>query len=64
MAQEPAGRDSYSRMLGKVKYEQQNLPAPESLNVDIGDAMAERDFTRIQLKAAEDLGPSYKLTPR
>jgi len=64
MAQEPAGRDSYSRMLGKVKYEQQNLPAPESLNVDIGDAMAERDFTRVQLKAAEDLGPSYKLTPR
>lgn len=64
MAQEPAERDSYSRMLGKVKYEQQNLPAPESLNVDIGDAMAERDFTRIQLKSAESLGPRYKLTPR
>jgi hypothetical protein len=47
MAQEPVERDAYSRMLGKVKYEQQNLPSPESLNVDIGDAMAERDFTLI-----------------
>ena len=64
MAQEPAGRDSYSRMLGQVKYEQQNLPAPESLNVDIGDAMAERDFTRVQLESAENLGPRYKLIPR
>ena len=64
MAQEPPGRDSYSRMLGKVKYEQQNLPAPESLNVDIGDAMAERDFTRVQLESAENLGPRYKLIPR
>ena len=64
MVQEPAGRDSYSRMLGKVKYEQQNLPSPESLNVDIGDAMAERDFTRVQLESAENLGPRYKLISR
>jgi len=64
MAQEPVGRDSYSRMLGKVKYEQQNLPSPESLNVDIGDAMAERDFTRVQLESAENLGPQYKLISR
>jgi len=64
MAQEPVERDSYSRMLGKVKYEQQNLPSPESLNVDIGDAMAERDFTRVQLESAENLGPRYKLISR
>jgi len=64
MAQEPVGRDSYSRMLGKVKYEQQNLPSPKSLNVDIGDAMAERDFTRVQLESAENLGPQYKLISR
>jgi len=56
MDREPAGKDSYSRMYGQMQYELQNMPDPSSLNVDIGDAMAERDNVRAQLKGLKELG--------
>ena len=64
MDKEPPGQDSYSKMLGNVKYQEQNLPSPDSLNADISDAMNERDFTRRQIATAEGLGPRYKLKDR
>ena len=57
MDREPAGKDAYSRMYGKMQYELQNMPDPASLNVDIGDAMAERDNVRAQLKGLKGVGP-------
>ena len=57
MDREPADKDSYSRMYGKMQYELQNMPDPASLNVDIGDAMAERDNVRAQLKGLKGVGP-------
>ena len=56
MDREPGDKDSYSRMYGQMQYEMQNMPEPTSLNVDIGDAMAERDNVRAQLKGLKDLG--------
>lgn len=56
MDREPADKDSYSRMYGQMQYELQNMPDPSSLNVDIGDAMAERDNVRAQLKGLKELG--------
>ena len=56
MDQEPADKDSYSRMYGQMQYEMQNMPEPASLNVDIGDAIAERDHVRAQLKGLNELG--------
>ena len=64
MANEPEGGGYYSRMFGQLMAEKQNLPAPESFNVDIGDALAERSFVRAQIKSQEDLGPKYKLSER
>jgi cell envelope opacity-associated protein A len=62
MDREPSSGGGYTDMFGKVKYEQQNLVDPASLNVDIGDALAERDFVRRQTKSLENLGPAYRLT--
>jgi len=56
MDREPADKDSYSRMYGQMQYEMQNMPEPASLNVDIGDAMAERNHVRAQLKGLNELG--------
>jgi hypothetical protein len=56
MDREPSGQDSYSRMYGQMQYELQNMPEPASLNVDLGDAMAERDNVRAQLKGLKELG--------
>jgi len=56
MDREPADKDSYSRMYGQMQYEMQNMPEPASLNVDIGDAIAERDHVRAQLKGLNELG--------
>ena len=56
MDREPADKDSYSRMYGQMQYELQNMPEPASLNVDLGDAMAERDNVRAQLKGLKELG--------
>jgi len=62
MEREPSSGGTYTNMFGKVKYEQQNLVDPASLNVDIGDALAEREFVRNQIKSLENLGSTYKLT--
>ncbi|QDP50013.1 MAG: hypothetical protein Unbinned3459contig1000_23 [Prokaryotic dsDNA virus sp.] len=56
MDREPIDKDDYSRMYGQMQYEMQNMPDPASLNVDIGDAMAERDHVRAQLKGLKEVG--------
>lgn len=63
-ADEPGQGGYYSRMLGKLMFEKQNLPHPDSFNVDIGDAMAERDFIRGRIESLESLGPKYKMLNR
>jgi len=61
MDREKPGQDSYSQMFGQMQHELQNMPDPASLNVDIGDAMAERDNVRAQLKGLQDVGPKHFL---
>jgi len=61
MDRDPEGGGAYTKMFGQVKYEQQNLPKPESLNVDLGDALGERDFLRRYMGSLESLGSTYKL---
>ena len=61
MDREPAAGGEYSRMFAQVKNQQQNLPDPSILNVDIGDALAERDFVRNRIKSLQDLGSTYKM---
>jgi len=61
MDRDPEGGGAYTKMFGQVKYEQQNLPKPESLNVDLGDALEERDFLRRYMGSLESLGSTYKL---
>jgi len=61
MDREPAGKDDYSRMYGQMQYELQNMPDPASLNVDIGDAMAERENVRAQIKGLKEVGPQQFL---
>ena len=61
METEPGAGGPYTQMFAKVKNQQQNLIDPETLNVDIGDAMAERDFIRNQTESLENLGSTYKL---
>lgn len=56
MDREPADKDDYSRMYGQMQYELQNMPDPASLNVDIGDAMAERENVRAQIKGLKEVG--------
>lgn len=62
MASDPEKGGYYTQMFGKLMNEKQNLPDPSSFNVDLGDALAERDFTRVQLESAQNLGPEYKLS--
>jgi hypothetical protein len=62
MDREPSSGGAYTQMFAKVKNQQQNLPDPSSLNVDIGDAIEERAFVRNQIKSLENLGSTYKLT--
>lgn len=64
MDREKPGEDAYSQMYGKMQYELQNMPEPASLNVDIGDAMAERDNVRAQLKGLKDVGAQQFLADR
>lgn len=61
MERDPAAGGAYTKMFGQVKYEQQNLPDPSSLDVDLGDALAERDFLRRQMQSLQNLGSTYKL---
>jgi|DEB0MinimDraft_6_1074348.scaffolds.fasta_scaffold01916_6 hypothetical protein len=61
MDRDPKGGGAYTKMFGQVKYEQQNLPKPEALNVDLGDALEERDFLRRYMGSLESLGSTYKL---
>jgi len=61
MDRDPEKGGAYTKMFGQVKYEQQNLPKPESLNVDLGDALEERDFLRRYMGSLESLGSTYKL---
>jgi hypothetical protein len=61
MDREKPGQDSYSQIYGKMQYEMQNMPDPASLNVDIGDAMAERENVRAQLKGLKEVGPQQFL---
>lgn len=61
MDRDPEGGGYYTKQFGKVKFQQENLPNPASLNVDIGDALAERDFVRRQISSLESLGSTYKL---
>jgi hypothetical protein len=44
-------------------FEKQSLD-PDVINVDLGDALAERDYLRGQMKSLEALGSKYKLTER
>lgn len=61
MDRDPEGGGYYTKQFGKVKFQQENLPDPASLNVDIGDALAERDFVRRQIGSLASLGSTYKL---
>jgi hypothetical protein len=63
-ADEPEQGVYYSKLLNKMMFEKQNLPDPTSLTVDIGDAMAERDFVRSRMESLESLGPTYKMIER
>ena len=62
MDREPASGGEYTKMFAKVKNQQQNLPDPASLNVDLGDAIAERDYVRGRIESLQNLGSTYKLT--
>jgi hypothetical protein len=62
MEREPASGGAYTKMFAQVKNQQQNLPNPESLNVDLGDAMAQRDFVRNLMESLQNLGSTYRLT--
>jgi hypothetical protein len=61
MDRDPAGGGAYTNMFGKVKYAQQNLQDPATLDADLGDALAERNFIRGQINSLENLGTTYKL---
>jgi hypothetical protein len=61
MDRDPEGGGAYTKMFGRVKYEQQNLPDPASLNVDLGDVLEERNFLRRYMDSLESLGSTYKL---
>jgi len=62
MERDPEQGGAYTKMFGQLKFEQQNLPDPSSLDVDLGDALAERDFIRGQINSLESLGSTYKLS--
>ena len=62
-ASEPGQGGYYTRMLNKMLFEKQSLN-PESVNVDLGDAIAQRDYVRMQTESLEDLGSTYNLVKR
>lgn len=53
----------YTRTLNKLLFEKQSLN-PESVNADLGDALAQRNFVRNQMESLESLGTQYKLLNR
>lgn len=58
-ADEPEQGGYYTKLLNKMMYEKQSLN-PESVNVDLGDALAERDYVRNRMESLESLGTQYK----
>jgi hypothetical protein len=58
-ADEPEQGGYYTRLLNKMMYEKQSLN-PESVDVDLGDALAERDYLRGLMESLEALGTQYK----
>lgn len=58
-ADEPGQGGYYTRMLNKLLFEKQFLN-PESVNADLGDALAQRDFVRRRMESLESLGTKYK----
>jgi hypothetical protein len=62
-ADEPNQGGYYTSLLNKMMFEKQSLK-PESVNVDLGDAIAERDYVRMQMESLENLGPQYKISNR
>lgn len=58
-ADEPGQGGYYTRLLNKMMNEKQSLN-PESVNVDLGDALAERDYVRGRMESLEALGTQYK----
>jgi hypothetical protein len=62
-ADEPAQGGYYTRMLNKMMFERQSLN-PDVINADLGDALAQRDFVRLQMGSLESLGSKYKMIPR
>ena len=62
-ASEPGQGGYYTRMLNKMMFEKQSLN-PESVNVDLGDAISQRDYVRMQTQSLEDLGSTYNLVKR
>jgi hypothetical protein len=62
-ADEPGQGGYYTRILNKMMFERQSLN-PDDINVDLGDALAQRDFVRSQMESLESLGSQYKMIPR
>ena len=62
-ADEPDEGGYYTRLLNKLQFEKQNLN-PDALDVDLGDALAERDFVRSQMESAKNLGSQFQLVNR
>lgn len=62
MDRDPPSGGAYTKMFAQLKNKQQNLPDPESLNVDLGDAISQREFVRNQINSLQDLGSTYRLT--
>jgi hypothetical protein len=58
-ADEPGQGGYYTRLLNKMMFEKQSLN-PDSVNVDLGDALAERDYVRGRMESLEALGTQYK----
>ena len=49
----------YTMLLNKMLFEKQTLN-PQSIDVDLGDALAERDYVRGRMESLEALGTQYK----
>lgn len=62
MDRDPPSGGTYTKMFAQVKNKQQNLPDPASLNVDLGDAISQREFVRNQMNSLQNLGSTYRLT--
>lgn len=62
-ADEPEQGGYYTTLLNKMLFQKQSLN-PQSVNVDLGDAIAERDYVRMQIESLKNLGPQYKISNR